>query len=260
MSLSILVCVKAVPDFSEGAALVPEGSWIAEEDLDWQMNPYDAHALEFALTLKEEFPDVRVDTISMGGEQVEAVIRRAMAMGADHGVHLHCGSLKISDPSEIASAIASYAEAKNYDLILTGAISADAMNGVTGPFLAAMLNLPCASAATDFIFHPEEKSLTLSCELEGGLSERIKLSCPALVTVQTGSRTPRYPSLSNTLRTRRQALEEIGMAPDTGHADQALPQECFFPEQASDCIILEGSVSEKADALLAMFHNNGWLK
>lgn len=260
MGLSILVCVKAVPDFSEGVVLVPEGAWIAEDDLARHMNPYDAHALEIALTLKEEIPDVRVDAVSMGGRHVEAVIRRAMAMGADHGIHLDCGPGSLHSPEMIASAIAGYARDKDYDLILTGAISADAMNGVTGPFIAAMLDLPCASGATELAFHAEEKSLTLSCELEGGLSEILCLSCPALVTVQTGNRTPRYPSLSNTLRTRKQALEEITISFDTNRTGQAIPLECFFPEQTSDCVILEGSPAEKADTLLAMFHNNGWLK
>lgn len=259
MTLSILVCVKTIPNFSEGAALIPKDHWISEEDLDWQMNPYDTHAVEAALVLKEKLSDVRVEVLSAGGEHAPAVIRRAMAMGADHGIHLTCDAGLPRTPEGIASAIAAYAKEKHYDFILAGAISADAMNGTTGPLIAAMLDLPCAVGVTEMTFLPEEKSLILSCELEGGLSEKVRLLLPALVTVQTGNKTPRYPSLSNTLRARRQPLEEIRMAPPQEGLG-ATPVECFFPEQVSTCRILTGTSVEKAEALLAMFHHKGWLK
>ena len=53
MAFSILVCIKAVPDMSSGQKLVVEGDRIAQADIEWCMNSYDACALEAALAIKD---------------------------------------------------------------------------------------------------------------------------------------------------------------------------------------------------------------
>jgi electron transfer flavoprotein beta subunit len=257
MSFSILVCIKTVPDPASAGDLAITGRWIDETTLAWCMNHYDAHALEAALSIKDQYSDVTVDALSAGPERVRATIRRAMAMGADAGIHL---DMDAADPPTIALAIAHYAKNKNYDLILTGAISEDAMHGVTGPMIAAALDLPCAAAAMRIIPDRADRSLRVTCEMEGGMTESGRLSCPALVTVQTGRQVPRYPSLSNTLRSRRQAVERL-IPPDAAGPIPPLERLCVaFPRRATFCQIIEGTPVRKADQLLRLFGDNGWLK
>ncbi len=261
MSFSILVCIKAVPDLASGSELVIAGRWIDEAAMAWCMNPYDAHALEAALAIKDATAEVRVDAISAGPDRIRDTLRRAMAMGADAGIHLDMDAGGRLAPQTTALAIARYAGRKNYDLILTGAMSEDEMNGITGPMIAAALDLPCAAAAIDFTPNLTSRSFRVTCEMEGGMAEIIRLSGPALVTVQTGRNAPRYPSLSNTLRSRRQAIERVVPSEPFDHNTPLVETVCVaYAQRAPTCQIIEGTMHEKADQLLRLFNDHGWLK
>ena len=260
MAFSILVCIKAVPDLSSGQKLVVDGGRIALSDIDWCMNSYDACALEAALAIKDAQPEVVVDVLSAGTEVVRPVIRRAMAMGADAGIHMPLETEGHTSAAAVAAAIARHAGGNAYDLILAGAISEDLMQGITGPMIAAALDLPCAAAAMAIELDLSKKTLDVSCEMEGGMSERIRLALPALVTVQTGGWQPRYPTLSNTLRSRKQMIQqmEAGMPKADSSAVRTLG--LATPPPASACRIIEGTPTEKADKLLTLFDEKGWLK
>lgn len=260
MSTSILVCIKAVPDLASGEELTVAGGWIDGTDISWCMNHYDAHALEVALTIKDTHADVTVVALSAGPDRVRGTIRRAMAMGADTGIHLAMDTARQSAPNTTALAIARYAGSNGYDLILAGAMSEDDMNGTTGPMIAAALDLPCAVAAVELVPDIPAGKITAACEMEGGMAEIIQLSGPAVVTVQTGRQPPRYPSLSNTLRSRRQPIERIVQAGTDDHPPRIETLSVSYPEKASTCRVVEGSVREKADTLLRLFNGKGWLK
>ncbi len=260
MAFSILVCIKAVPDLASGGALTIAGPWIDETAIGWCMNHYDAHALEAALVIRDTADDVTVDALSAGPDWVRDTIRRAVAMGADTGIHLAVNALGRLAPTTVARSIARFAGTKKYDLILTGAMSEDEMQGITGPMIAAARDLPCAAAAVEIALDVPGRSLTATCEMEGGMAEIVRLPCPALVTVQTGRRVPRYPSLSNTLRSRRQAIERVVPAETATPTPPVETLNVAFPQQTSSCQIIEGSMIEKADTLLRLFNDNGWLK
>jgi len=92
------------------------------------------------------------------------------------------------------------------------------------------------------------------------LTESIRLRLPAVVTVQTSGRLPRYPSLSNTLRSRKQTIDRF-----IPHFPASLPPAMETvamtdPLSENACEVLEGSPVEKADALLRLFNRKGWLR
>ncbi len=260
MAFSILVCVKTVPTLTSGSPLVFAGPWVDETAVSWCMNHYDAHALEAALAIRDAADDVTVDALSVGPDRVRDTIRRAVAMGADTGIHLVMNNVGRIAPSTVAPSIAHFARTRKYDLILTGAISEDDMHGITGPMIAAALDLPCAAAAVEIALDLTGRSLTATCEMEGGMAEIVRLPCPALVTVQTGPRIPRYPSLSNTLRSRRQAVEQVVPTDTANHLPPVDTLNVAYPQQTSACRYIEGTLIEKADTLLQLFNDNGWLK
>ena len=259
MTFSILVCIKSVIEYAADEAPLLGQRWIDETERPRGMNLYDAHALEAALAMRDHDDTVRITALSAGADGVRATIRRAMAMGADTGVQLAVAEDALLFPERIAAAIADYARPQRFDLVLTGAMSEDAMQGITGPMVAAALGIPCAAAAVALRRRPEQGALTVICEMEAGMAATVRLSGPALVTVQTGRRVPRYPSLSNTLRARRQAIERIAVA-DVPFPQAAEPLGVAFPARAADCRILEGSPQQKADALLSLFNDKGWLR
>jgi electron transfer flavoprotein beta subunit len=260
MAFSILVCIKAVPDMSSGQKLVVNGDRIALSDIDCCMNSYDACALEAALAIKDAQPRVTVDALSAGPEVVRPVIRRAMAMGADAGIHLSLETDVPPSSETVAATIARFAGENDYDLILAGAISEDLMQGVTGPMVAAALDRPCATAALAIDLDRYPQSLDVFCEMEGGMSECIRLALPALVTVQTGGWQPRYPTLSNTLRSRKQPIQRVEAKRGKADANAVRMLGLAPPPPASACRIIEGTPAEKADRLLSLFCEKGWLK
>ncbi len=259
MAFSILVCTKAVPDLSAGETLTVDSTVTVEENQQWCLNPYDAHALEAALSIKDTH-DATVDALSVGAQTVRPVIRKAMAMGAGTGIQLAMAPEDCHCAGTVAQAIAAFAGRKNYDLILTGAISQDLMQGVTGPLLSAALDWPCATAAIDIAVDMTDRAITVVSELEGGMTQRVRLPLPALVTVQTSSRQPRYPSLSNTLRARRQTIIEVDVPQTTPYWEGLRLMDLAAPQPVSNCEVIEGTAEEKADHLLKLFDAKGWLK
>lgn len=260
MAFSILVCIKVVPEWSATDQPVPQGKWILEEDLAWCVNIYDQYALETALVIKDSEPDIRVDVLSVGPDRVHASIRRALAMGADHGIQLKTKTGGTLPPDAVAEAVCRFAQPRGYGIIFTGAISEDAMQGATGPMIAAAMAVPCAAAALAVRPQIDEGKAEVLCEMEGGMSERVELSLPAVVTIQSGGNPPRYPTLSNTIRSRRQEIEIVDakMPPSLGFGSEAIG--LSFPERTADCRIIDGTLEQKADRLLALFSEKGWLK
>ncbi len=82
--MNIIVCVKQVPD-AKDVRLDPETNTLAREGVESIMNPYDQHALEEAVRLKEANGG-EVTVISMGPPQAEEILRLALSCGADKAV------------------------------------------------------------------------------------------------------------------------------------------------------------------------------
>ena len=118
--MKILVCVKQVPDSDPETVIRINDTenWIKIEDnMVFRMNRFDEFAVEEALKIKETFPDVKIDALSVGPLRAVSTIKRAMEMGVDNGVHILIDNDQYHLPYEPASFIASYAGDKNYDLI-----------------------------------------------------------------------------------------------------------------------------------------------
>ena len=141
--MKILVCIKQVPE-SENPILIDDGkAWIQSDEIgEFKMNRLDEFAVEEAVLIKEAFGDTKIDAISAGPERATEVIRRSIGMGADAGIHIDTGSERYHSAFEIAAWIAEYARGERYDLIVTGAMSEDNMQGQVGPMIAKRLSLP----------------------------------------------------------------------------------------------------------------------
>jgi len=85
--MELLVCIKQVPDTSE-IKLDPETNNLIRAGLPSIVNPYDMHALEAALSVKDQYEDSRVTVVTMGPPQAEAALRECLSLGADDAVLL----------------------------------------------------------------------------------------------------------------------------------------------------------------------------
>lgn len=256
--MKILVCIKQVIDTDEQLAFLPGERWFEEQcGTHFCMNRYDEHALEEALLLKDKIPRVEIHALSVGPERVTRVISRALSKGADQGIHLRCGKVPLS-ALETASCIARYARGENFDLILAGVMSEDTMQCQVGPTLAALLSLPCAVSvtATELV---DGDRITVLSELEGMMTEKMMMPLPAVVTIQSGGNTPRYPSLSNIMQAKGKTIRTI----DAEAMAAAPPREEFlplaWPPATTKGTTLTGTREQKADQLLNILHERSLL-
>ena len=259
-SMKILVCVKQVPE-SDSPIIIDESTvWIQTEELTgFRMNRLDEFALEEAVLIKETSSGTRIDAVSVGPERVAEVIKRSIGMGADAGIHIRTESGGYRSSFEIAALIAAYARNRHYDLILTGAMSEDNMQGQVGPMIAGRLALPCATAVILEKIAPDKKWIYVEREIEGGDRDVCELMLPAVLTIQSGINTPRYPSLSNLLRANKQGLATI----DAGDlakitAPEALVQ-MVYPQKTRDGLVLDGGEAEKAAQLIRILRERALL-
>ena len=257
--MNILVCIKQV--LAAAVRVFPDADtrWIRSDSDEYVMNRFDEFAVEAALQLREALSDGRVDVISVGPERAEAVIRRALGMGADDGIHIITKTCGPIPPAVTAALMAASVRNRNYDLILTGVMSEDDMNAQVGPAMAEMLDLPCATA----VIQIERRGIStvyVEREMEGGMRDALEIRLPALLSVQSGAHPPRYPSLSRMLRANRRPIEtipstDLGMtAPDIHVVRTA------FPGKTRAGYFLEGSASEKAAQLLKIFQTRSLMR
>lgn len=258
--MKILVCVKQVPDSGETLTIDDASGWIDYgRSTVFRMNRYDEFALEEALLIRESQPDTVVHALSVGRERVESTLRRALEMGADHGIHILDARESYVSPFSVASLIASCARTRGYDLILAGVMAEDDMACQVGQLVAALLDLPCATSVIREEILPGGSEILVERELEGGCRQKVLLKTPAVLTIQPGINAPRYPSLSHVLRARSQPQEIIDSRALGVPGQQENAGRLRTPDLTSQGIFIEGSSREKARALVGILREKALL-
>ncbi len=257
--MKILVCVTQVADLESDFRPQQDGSGYEEQGLVFRMNTYDEYALEEAVRIKERFHKVHITALTVGPPRTEQVLRRALEFGADHGVHILVPEPARLEPYVVASVIARYVQRTPFDLMLCGVMSEDYQKAQTGPMLAALLDLPCATMAISATISEDRSTIRVERQQEARRRHVIQMPLPAVVTVLSGINRPRYPSLSNKLRARKQDLEVIY---DIDH--DSLPKEntlirVYAPKGTHSAVWIQGTIEEQADQLARIIRQKGLL-
>jgi len=262
--MEIIVCIKRVPDVSEAELDIDRsGQGIDEADLVYGINEWDNFAIEAAVQLKEAHGGT-VTAITVGGEDDEEVLRRALAMGADEALHLRDEAFEGSDARGIATILHKAISSRPHDLVLTGAISGDEGSGHVGGMLAAMLGIRQVALATALTV--DRSRATVRHEVEGGLERVVELDLPALVTVQTGLNEPRYVSIRGIRKVSGMEIPvagaaDLGIDPATVGLTgaQVVTEELFIPPRGEGAEILEGDDDDMVDTLIERLREHGGL-
>ena len=259
--MKILVCIKQVPE-SENPILINDGSdWIQTDEIsEFKMNRLDEFAVEEAVLIKAAFSDTKIDALSVGPDRATEAVKRSIGMGADAGIHINTESEGYHSSFEIAAWIAEYARGEPYDLILTGAMSEDNMQGQVGPMIAGQLSLPCATAVIFEKIASDRATIYVEREIEGGHRDTLELPLPAVLTIQSGINTPRYPSLSNLLRANKQELKSTKTADLVKLAARQNLVELVYPHKTRSGTVLNGTEAEKATQLIRILGERALLQ
>ncbi len=263
--MEILVCVRRVPDTSENEIeLNRAGNDIERDELVYSINEADNYAVEEALQIVDRVGG-SVTVVTVGGEDDEEVLRREMAMGADHGVLITDEALTGSDGRGIATILKAFAQKGTHDLILTGVQAEDGAAQVGG-MLAAMLDYSFASLVTS-IEVLDGRKLKISREIEGGNKEMNEIDLPCVLSIQTGINEPRYVGMRGiravaSVPIRTFGALELGVDPGTvGVAPAKVKRvDYFLPSLGKGAEILHGSREENVDRVLALIAAKGGLQ
>ncbi len=256
--MDIVVCIKRVPVTQEmDLEIDPSLKDIKRDMLSYSINEWDNYAVEEAIRIKENHGG-SVTAITVGKEEDEEILRRALAMGADSAIRIDPGDIILS-PSLTSRLLFQCIKDIKYDLILTGVQADDTNDGIVGVMLAELLNLPHSSVVTGV--EVLDGDIKVRVELEGGLEEVAQLRLPALLTIQTGINEPRYVSIMGIRRASKKeikvlGIEDLGLSKDQLVSDTEI-EELSLPPELEGAEIIEGSVDEIAERIIEILKEKG---
>ena len=235
--MKIAVCIKRVPDMDVRFRIAADGTSLDETGLKFDLNDFDAWAVEAALRLKEKAGQGEVVAVSLGPDSAQETIRKALSMGADRGVHLKTDRVPF-DGFAIARALAGALNGGDYDLILFGKMSPDSSNGIVGPIVAELLDLPCVTAISGLEINDGRGTARRDIE---GAQEIMEFPLPAVLTIDEGLNTARYPSLKGIMAAKKKPLEVKPV--DLGETAVTVQKLELPPDRAAGKIIGEGAAA-----------------
>ncbi|MFL2702908.1 MAG: electron transfer flavoprotein subunit beta/FixA family protein [Gammaproteobacteria bacterium] len=199
--MKILVPIKRVVDYNVKVRPMPDNSNVDLNNAKMSVNPFCEIALEEAVRIKEAGNAEEVIAITVGKSESQEQLRTALALGADRAILIETDSLL--EPLAISKVLAKVVEQEQPDLVILGKQAIDGDNNQTGQMLAALLDCPQATNASEVIL--DESSVTVTREIDGGL-QTLKLNKPAVVTTDLRLNEPRYASLPNIMKAKKKEL------------------------------------------------------
>jgi electron transfer flavoprotein alpha/beta subunit len=251
--MNIVVCIKQVPDAAE-VRINPETGTLMREGVPSIINPYDMHALEAAVRLKEE-RGATVTVLTMGPPQAEQALRDAIAMGADKAVLLTDKAFAGSDTWATSYALSRAVKKLGADLIVCGKQAIDGDTAQVGPEMAEMLDIPHVSYVRR-IEEVTDSAIRVQRLMDEG-HDIVEARLPALLTVVKELNEPRLPSLKGKMAAKKAEIAHWSAA-DVGAEEARLGlggsptqvRRIFAPEARADREMLEGSPEEQAQKVV----------
>ena len=241
--MNILVCISKAPDTTSKIAFTNNHTQFDENGVQYIVNPYDEwYALVRALELKETIGG-SVTIVTVGTSTDEAVIRKALAIGADEAVRID------ADPKDayfVAMQVASYAKSKGFDLVMTGKETINYNGSQVGGMIAEAMDLPFVSLATKL--DANGATLTLEREIVGGV-QVVEVSTPAVVSCAKGMAEQRIPNMRGIMAARTKPLTVI---PAEAIEDLSSYVSYSMPNAKSSVKMIDPS---NMDELVELLHN-----
>lgn len=252
--MKIIVCIKQVPD-AKDVRLDPVTNTLAREGVQSIMNPYDSHALEEAVRLKEA-QGGEVTVISMGPPQAEEMLRQAISCGADKAVLVSDRSFAGADTWATAYTLeCAINHLGDFDLILCGKQAIDGDTAQVGPGLATRMGIGFITCVQK-VRESSGEGLVVERMMDDGY-DVVAINYPALLTVVKDINEPRVPSLKGKMKAKRIQIDTL-TADEIG-ADKkyiGLPGsptkvvKVFPPEARGGRAVLTGTLDEQLDQLV----------
>ena len=204
--MRVVVCVKQVPD-TTNVRINPKTNTLMREGVESIVNPFDEYALEEALRLKDSH-GAHVTVITMGPPQATAVLREALARGADDAFLVSSrafgGADTLATSYTLSQAIKKACGGKTPDLVLFGKQAIDGDTAQVGPGVSEFLEVPLVTYVKKITLSkgcgetgvsPMVVHYTVESLMDDGTAV-IEGALPAVMTVVKEASTPRFASLA----------------------------------------------------------------
>ncbi len=258
--MKIVVCVKQVPEITD-VKVNPATGTLIREGITSILNPFCEYALDHALNLKSEIPDIEVIAITMGPPQAKSALLRCLELGADRAMLISDRKFAGADTwaTALTLSAAIRAAVPDFSLILMGKQAIDGDTAQVGPEVAEILSLPQITYGVEVQLTPNKKRIRVKRETESGY-EVLEARLPAMVSASKGEPIRRVPSFQEVLNARLKAVSvmtaedldldetELGLK---GSYTQVV--KVFPPQQKQGGIKLEGIEPEVAARKIAAF-------
>lgn len=242
-NMKILVGISKSPDTTSKIAFTDNNSKFDENGVQYIINPYDEwYALVRAIELKEANGG-SVTIVTVGPAADEAIIRKALAIGADDAVRID------ADPKDAyytAMQIAEYAKSNGFDLIMLGKETINYNGSQVGGMIAESLDMPFISLASKL--DVAGNKLKLEKEFLGGIQE-VEVELPAVVSCAKGMAEQRIPNMRGIMAARTKPLTIVAAS----QVDELVSFTGYTTPPAKTSVKMISP--DNMDELVALLHN-----
>ena len=243
--LTIAVLIKQVPDMN--AARIDRASGRVVTSGQLGISSYDRYAIEAALRLKEAAGGGEIVVVALGPATVKDAISRALAMGADRGIHLETADPNEADTLAVAMALAEALAPLNADLVLAGQTSDDYEAGQVGAQVAALANLPVISNVVSI--EREGDAVLVRRDMEDGY-QSVRAGFPLMILASTGLDEPRVPSVKGIMGAKKKPVDVSAVT--LSAADRLTWETPYVPPKTTSGIMVQDlPANEAAQQLVA---------
>jgi electron transfer flavoprotein beta subunit len=202
--VKICVLVKEVPDAAVEKRIDPNTKRL-DRSGEKNLNPFDTHAIEAAMQIREGGADVEeIVAVTMGPDSAVRALHKAVSLGADRSVHLTDEALAGSDVCATGYALAQALKQESPDLVLLGQQSDDGECYTIGAVVADHLEMPSLTQ----VIKIDAADGKLRCERQAEYGyDTVEVELPAVISVGDAINEPRYPSLKAIMGAKKKPLE-----------------------------------------------------
>ena len=203
--MKILVCISCVPDTTSKINFRNNNTEFDNSQIQYVINPNDEFGLTRAIWFKEN-DGAEIDVISVGLDNCDQILRKALAIGADRGFRINQEAL---DSFQVAKLLSNHITNNNYDLVIAGRESIDYNGGMVPGIIAEILNY---NYVTNCIgLEIIDKSAKIKREIEGGI-EILDCKLPLIIGAQKGlveESDLKIPNMRGIMQARQKPYEII---------------------------------------------------
>jgi electron transfer flavoprotein beta subunit len=259
--VNIAVCVKEVPSGTAHKRLDPATSRL-DRSGDSELNPFDLHALEEAVRIREGGADVsEIVAVCMGPQSAQRALQKALALGADRAVLVTDPVLAGSDIAGTAYVLATVVAKQDADLVILGQQAADADCYVMAAAVADHLERPVVTQVA--ALRVEGGAIRAKRQTEHGY-DVVEAPLPAIVSVSDAINVPRLPSIKAIMGAKKKPLETLSAADagiDAGRVGesgaQSVVRSIAPPAAKAAGVTIEDSGGDSADQVVEILAGKG---